>query len=70
LVVSWKEYGNPVFRPRFPEWPAISELIAQTGTEMMLGSISVEEGAQRLNDQIRAILEEAGYYSGDRPKLQ
>ena len=37
---------------------------------MMLGSISVEEGAQRLNDQIRAILEEAGYYSGDRPKLQ
>ena len=70
LVVSWAEYGNPVFRPRFPEWPAISELIAQTGTEMMLGSISVADGAQRLNEQIRAILDEAGYYSGDKPQLQ
>lgn len=70
LVVSWAEYGNPVFRPRFPEWPAISELIAQTGTEMMLGSISVEDGAQLLNDQIREILDAAGYYSGDRPMLQ
>lgn len=70
LVVSWKEYGNPVFRPRFPEWPAISELIAQTGTEMMLGSISVEDGARLLNDQIRQILDTAGYYSGQRPPLQ
>lgn len=70
LVISWKEYGNPVFRPRFPEWPAISELIAQTGTEMMLGSISVEDGAKLLNDQIRQILDQAGYYSGQKPKLQ
>jgi len=70
LVVSWSEYGNPVFRPRFPEWPAISELIAQTGTEMMLGSISVEDGAKKLNDQIREILDKAGYYSGTKPKLQ
>jgi len=70
LVVSWSKYGNPVFRPRFPEWPPISELIAQTGTEMMLGSISVEEGAKRLDAQIREILEKAGYYSGAKPKLQ
>lgn len=70
LVISWKEYGNPIFRPRFPEWPAISELIAQTGTEMMLGRISVEEGAKLLDQQIREILDKAGYYSGKKPKLQ
>jgi len=68
LVASW-ENAVPFFRPRFPEWPAISELIADVGTRMMLGQVSVEEGAGSLNEQIRGILEAAGYYA-DRPKLQ
>lgn len=68
LVESWEKYGNPVFRPRFPEWPQISELIAQTGTEMMLGNISVEDGAKQLDDQIREILKP--YIEGKKPKLQ
>lgn len=68
LVTSW-EAAIPNFRPRFPEWPQISELIAVTGTKMMLGEVSVEEGATTLNQQIEEILREAGYYDG-RPKLQ
>jgi len=68
LVESWEKYGNPIFRPRFPEWPQISELIAQTGTEMMLGNISVEDGAKQLDDQIRKILKP--YIDGEKPKLQ
>lgn len=70
LVVSWANYGNPIFRPRFPEWPAISEVIAQWGSEMMLGSVSVEEGVAQIEEQMRGILEDAGYFTGDRPKLQ
>lgn len=70
LVQSWTTDGVPFFRPRFPEWPAISELIAETGTQMMLGKVSTEEGAKILNEKIRDILEKAGYYSGKRPKEQ
>lgn len=69
LVVSWENYGNPVFRPRFPEWPQISEVIAQWGSEMMLGNVTVEEGVQQIEERMVEILDAAGYYSG-RPLLQ
>lgn len=68
LVQSWQEFGNPVFRPRFPEWPQISEIIAQVGSEMMLGQVEVEEGAASIDEQMRSILQP--YYDGDKPKLQ
>jgi len=69
LLESWAS-AIPHFRPRFAEWPAISEIIADWGTRMMLGTVSVEEGARAINDQVRAILDEAGYYRGAKPKLQ
>lgn len=70
LVTSWQaDTAVPFFRPRFPEWPQISEIIADYGTRMMLGELSVEEGAASLDEQVRGILEAGGYY-GDRPKLQ
>lgn len=68
LVQSWNEFGNPVFRPRFPEWPQISEIIAQVGSEMMLGQVGVEEGAANIDEQMREILQP--YYDGDKPQLQ
>jgi multiple sugar transport system substrate-binding protein len=68
-VKSWQQ-GNPIFRPRFPEWPQISEVIAQIGTEMMLGKVSVEDGARMINTKVREILSKAGYYDGRKPKLQ
>lgn len=68
LVQSWNEFGNPVFRPRFPEWPQISEIIAQVGSEMMLGQVAVDEGAASIDGQMRDILKP--YYDGDKPKLQ
>lgn len=70
MVTSWQEFGNPVFRPRFPEWPAMSEIIAITGTDMMQGNVSVEAGAADLDAKIRGILDGAGYYSGSTPQLQ
>jgi len=70
LVTSWQaDTAVPFFRPRFPEWPQISEIIADYGTRMMLGELSVEEGAATLDEQVRAILDQGGYYA-DRPKLQ
>ena len=68
LVESWQD-GVPFFRPRFPEWPEISEIIADFGTRMMLEQVSVEEGARILNEQVGTILERAGYFNG-RERLQ
>jgi multiple sugar transport system substrate-binding protein len=69
LVISWQRYGNAIYRPRFQEWPAISRIIATTGTDMMRGRIGVEAGAKMIDDQVHYILYESGYY-GAKPKLQ
>ena len=68
LVESWMNYGNAVFRPRFPEWPEISEIIAQTGSEMMLGSVTVDQGVATIEAELNRIL--APYLNGEKPKLQ
>ncbi len=68
LVESWANYGNAIFRPRFPEWPEISEVIAQWGSEMMLGNVTVEEGVARIEAEIERILQP--YYDGEYPMLQ
>jgi hypothetical protein len=52
LVTSWDKFGNAIYRPRFQEWPTISRVISNTGTEMMRGNISVERGAKMLDEQV------------------
>ncbi|MBI4995532.1 MAG: extracellular solute-binding protein [Rhodocyclales bacterium] len=69
LVASWERYGNVVYRPRFPEWPAISRIIATTGSDMMRGSVDIEAGAKMIDAQVEYILYESGYY-GSKPRLQ
>jgi multiple sugar transport system substrate-binding protein len=69
LVTSWDKFGNAIYRPRFQEWPTISRVISNTGTEMMRGNISVERGAKMLDEQVYYILYESGYYANKR-KLQ
>ncbi len=69
LVESWKE-GVPEFRPRFAEWPEITEIVQDYGTRMMLGEVTVEEGAAELGAKIEEILEAAGYYDGTKPLAQ
>jgi multiple sugar transport system substrate-binding protein len=69
LVTSWSKYGNPIYRPRFQEWHAISRIISKTGTDMMRGAISVEDGGRMIDAQTRFILFESGYFK-DKPKLQ
>ncbi len=69
MVISWQG-GVPDFRPRFPEWPAISEIIAEWGTKMMLGEVTTEGGAKEIGTRMEAILDQAGYYSGKKKLLK
>jgi multiple sugar transport system substrate-binding protein len=69
LVESWKE-GVPEFRPRFAEWPTITEIVQEWGSKMMLGEVSTEEGAKMIGEKMEDVLEEAGYYDGRKPLAQ
>ncbi|MEO1679309.1 MAG: sugar ABC transporter substrate-binding protein [Pseudomonadota bacterium] len=69
LVESWQD-GVPEFRPRFAEWPEITEIVQEWGTKMMLGEVTTEEGAQEIGTRMEEVLENAGYYSGDKPLAQ
>ncbi len=69
LVASWQD-GVPEFRPRFAEWPEITEIVQEWGTKMMLGDVSVEEGAQEIGTRMEEVLDDAGYYDGDKPLAQ
>jgi len=69
MVESW-QHGVPEFRPRFPAWPAISEIIAEFGSKMMLGQVSVEEGSKDVGTRMETILQKEGYYDGKKKLLQ
>ena len=69
LVESWQD-GVPEFRPRFAEWPEITEIVQEWGTKMMLGEVTTEEGAQEIGTRMESVLDSAGYYSGDKPLAQ
>jgi multiple sugar transport system substrate-binding protein len=66
MVASW-DGGVPDFRPRFAEWPELSEVVAEWGTRMMLGNVSIEQGAQSIGARMEEILGQAGYYNGTKP---
>ena len=71
MVQSWEaDTAVASFRPRFPEWPELSEIIALDGTRMMLGEVDVEEGAADLGAKVEGVLDDAGYYDGDKPLLK
>lgn len=69
MVASWQK-GVPEFRPRFPAWPAISEVIAEWGSKMELGQVSTEAGAKEIGTRMETILKKEGYYDGKRALLQ
>src|SRR5919112_2952956 len=65
MVASWQK-GVPEFRPRFPAWPAISEIVAEWGTKMMLNEVSTDEGAKQISVRMEDILKKEGYYDGKK----
>ena len=69
MVASWQK-GVPEFRPRFPSWPAISEIVAEFGSKIMLGEVSVAQGSQEIGTRMEAVLKKDGYYDGKKKLLQ
>ena len=69
LVASWQA-GVPEYRPRFPAWPAISEIVAEWGSKMMLGEVTVEGGAKEIGTRMEQVLGKEGYYDGKKKLLQ
>ncbi len=69
MVASWQK-GVPEFRPRFPAWAGITEVIAEWGTKMMLGETSTEDGAKEIGTRMEEILQKEGYYDGKKQLLQ
>jgi multiple sugar transport system substrate-binding protein len=69
MVESWQQ-GVPEFRPRFAEWPQISEIIAEVGTRMMTGGTSVRRGCEEIGKRMEDVLSKAGYYDGKKKLAQ
>lgn len=69
MVASWQK-GVPEFRPRFPAWPAISEVVAEWGSKIMLGQVTVEAGSKEIGTRMEDILKKEGYYDGKKKLLQ
>ena len=69
MVASWQA-GVPEYRPRFPAWPAISEIVAEWGSKIELGEVSVEAGAKEIGTRMEEILGKEGYYDGKKKLLQ
>jgi multiple sugar transport system substrate-binding protein len=69
LVKSWQE-GVPEFRPRFAEWPQMTEIVQEWGTKIMLGDVTTEQGAKEIGTRVEKLLKDAGYYDGKKPLAQ
>jgi multiple sugar transport system substrate-binding protein len=69
MVESWK-HGVRDFRPRFPAWAEISEIVAEWGSRIELGKVSTEAGADEISKRMEAVLAKRGYYDGKKALLQ
>lgn len=69
MTESWQQ-GVPEFRPRFAEWPQLSEIIAEVGTKMMIGDVSIKQGSEEIGKRVEDVLTKAGYYDGKKALAQ
>ena len=66
---SWQA-GVPEFRPRFAEWPQLSEIVAEVGTNIMINKVSAKDGAEEIGKRLEDVLSKAGYYGGKKALAQ
>ena len=69
MVESWQA-GVPEYRPRFAEWPQLSDIIAEWGTKMMDGQATVKQASEEINKRTEDVLKKAGYYDGKKTLAQ
>ncbi len=69
MVESWQQ-GVPEYRPRFPAWASITETVAEFGSKMMLGEVTIAQGTKDISTRMEDTLKKEGYYDGKKKKLQ
>jgi multiple sugar transport system substrate-binding protein len=69
MTESWKN-GIPAFRPRFPAWQEISDIISEWGSRMERGRVTPEQGAEEIGGRMEGVLAKRGYYDGSKALLQ
>jgi multiple sugar transport system substrate-binding protein len=69
MVESWQA-GVPEYRPRFAEWPQLSDIVAEWGTKMMIGQATVKQASEQIGKRVEDTLKKAGYYDGKKPLAQ
>ena len=69
MVESWQK-GVPEFRPRFPAWSSITEQVAEFGSKIMLGEVTIDQGTKEISTRMESVLKKEGYYDGKKQKLQ
>jgi multiple sugar transport system substrate-binding protein len=52
----------PNWRPRTDQWPAVEAIIGTRLHEALVGTTTPEEAVRRMADEIRATMQQAGYY--------
>jgi len=59
MVASWG-HSNYDWRPRIPQYPQMSEVVANYGSQMQQGVIAIDPALQKINGEIADILKQAG----------
>jgi len=60
MVAQWA-HSNYDWRPRLPQYPQMSEVVANYGSQIQQGSLGIQPGLQKINDEIKGILQQGGY---------
>ncbi len=69
MVESWKTTTD-IFRPRFAEWPQLSEITSNWGTQIELGQVSLDQGLQNMSGEFQKVLADSGYYSDKKQRIE
>ncbi len=60
MVTQWA-HSNYDWRPRIPQYPQMSEVVANYGSQIQQGSLGIKPGLDKINSEIKGILTSGGY---------
>lgn len=67
LLRTWSNYVDPAYRPRFAEYPGVSELISTEGLRLMHGQRDIPDAVRVIEGGLRELLDD--YLTGLKPKV-
>ncbi len=60
MVTQWA-HSNYDWRPRIPQYPQMSEIVANYGSQIQQGSLGIKPGLDKINTEVKDILTSGGY---------